>query len=93
MGIYAHINSFNVARRRQDGGDPNGPALQQIDKLVESYLQSFPADWQKRLSCKGEYLLDVTTVSVAHWCVEIPFTICKTLSPSRPSMPPFIVPK
>jgi hypothetical protein len=92
MGIYAHINSFNVARR-QDGGDSNGAALQQVDKLIESYLQSFPADWQKRLSCKGEYLLDVTTISVAHWCVEIPLPICKTPSPSHPSLPHFLVPK
>jgi len=72
LDIYSQINALNSAHRRRDA-EVKASDLERIDGLIETYLRSFPSDWQNRAGNGGEHLLDVTTIALAHWYTATPF--------------------
>lgn len=54
--IYSQINVLNRSHRRREA-EVNGPELERIDGLIETYLQTFPSGWQSQSDSGGEHLL------------------------------------
>ena len=47
----------------------NGEELSKIDNIIQAFLGSFPNSWRSP-QLEGEYLLDPTTLALAHRSVK-----------------------
>ncbi|KIW31301.1 uncharacterized protein PV07_02959 [Cladophialophora immunda] len=65
LGLFAKVSDFNQTCRMRSSSE-NGEELSKIDNLIQAYLGSFPNSWRSCSRLEGEYLLDPTTLALAH---------------------------
>ncbi|OAP54543.1 hypothetical protein AYL99_10991 [Fonsecaea erecta] len=64
LGLFAKVSDFSQTRRMRSSSE-NAEELSRIDNIIQAYLGSFPDSWRTP-HLEGEYLLDPTTLALAH---------------------------
>ncbi|ETI22293.1 hypothetical protein G647_06366 [Cladophialophora carrionii CBS 160.54] len=64
LGLFAKVSDFNQTFRLRSSSE-NAEELYKIDNIIQAYLGSFPGSWRNS-QLEGEYLLDPTTLALAH---------------------------